>query len=103
MEGGLYRGFQPPAGGGDAGAPPQHHSLSPGYDQDNRSRRVVLERKVAQQPSKPYDENNKEAWSQTIRSYLIGERWEMKNLLTWSENWQKNEIPEHKIGNFRHP
>ena len=83
--------------------PPQHYSLSPGQDQDSRSRRVVFDRKVAQQNSNLYDENNKEGWSKTIRSYLIGERWEMKNLLTWAENWQKNEIPEHEIGNLSGP
>ena len=46
---------------------------------------MVFERKVAQQPSNSYSESNKEAWSKTIRSYLIDDRWEMKNLLTWAE------------------
>ena len=27
----------------------------------------------------------------------------MKNLLTWAENWQKNEIPEHEISNLTGP
>ena len=48
-------------------------------------------------------ENNKEGWSKTIRSYLIGVRWEMKSLLTWAEDWQKNEIPKHEIANLSGP
>lgn len=63
----------------------------------------MFDRKVAQQTSNLYSENNKEGWSKTIRSYLIGERWEMKNLLTWAENWQKNEIPEDEISNLTGP
>ena len=57
---------------------------------------MEFDRKVVQHPSNLYSENNKEAWSK-IRSYLIGERWEMKNLPTWAENWQKVEIPEHEV------
>jgi len=48
--------------------------MSPGHDYDSRGRRVVFDRKVAQQTSNLYSENNKEGWSKTIRSYLIGER-----------------------------
>ena len=48
---------------------------------------MVFDRKVAQQSSNLYNENNKKAWRKIIRSYLIGKRWEMKNLFTWSENW----------------
>ena len=47
---------------------------------------MVFDRKLAQQASNLYNEKNKEGWSKTIRSYLIGERREMKNLLTWAEN-----------------
>ena len=27
----------------------------------------------------------------------------MKNLLTWAESWQKNEIPEQEISNLSEP
>ena len=27
----------------------------------------------------------------------------MKNLFTWAENWQKNEIPEHEIASISGP
>ena len=45
----------------------------------------MFDRKVAQQSSNLYNKHNKEGWSKTIRSYLIGERWEMKNLFTWAD------------------
>ena len=54
---------------------------------------MVFDRKVAQQPSNLYSESNKEARRKTIRSYLIGEGWEINNLLTWAGNWLNFEIP----------
>ena len=90
-------------GGGGGGAPPQHYSLSPGHDHDSRGSPVLFDRKVAQHNSNLSSENNKKGWSKTIRSYLIGERWEMKNLLTLAENWQKNEIPSMRLAISRDP
>ena len=76
--------------------------MSPGNDHDHhRGKRVVFDRKVAQNPAYLYDKDKVEKWSKTIRNYLIGERWEMKAMLEWAEDFQKMEIPEAEIANLR--
>ena len=52
----------------------------------------MFDEKVAQQPVSISDQANQEKWSKTIRNYLVGRRYEMKNLLSWAENFQKSPI-----------
>ncbi len=64
---------------------PEHHNMSPGHGDssppDGMGRRVIFDKKVAQNPLFQYDSNNEERWKATVTNYLIGERWEMRDLL----------------------
>ena len=96
---GLFNGSAPP--GVQHGVPTHaHYDIASDHGRDGRARRVVFDRKVAQQSTNLYDPIHQERWRDTVRNYLIGERWEMKALLDWAEAWQKQEIPEAEIRNL---
>ena len=48
---------------------------------DGAGRRVVFDKKVAQNPLFQYDSNNEERWKATVTNYPIGDRWGMRDLL----------------------
>ena len=43
-------------------------------------KRVIFDKKVAQNSHFQFDHNNQEKWMTTVKNYLIGERWEMQDL-----------------------
>ena len=52
---------------------------------------------MAQNPHFQFDHNNQEKWMATVKNYLIGERWEMVDLLDWAERFEKTPIEEHHL------
>ena len=78
---------------------PHHHSLSPGRGkgfppETGAGRRVVFDKMVAKNPPFQYDSNSEERWKTTVKNYLIGERWEIRDLLDWAERFDKITIEE---------
>ena len=65
-------------------------------------RRVIFDKKVAQNPLFQYDSNNEERWKATVTNYLIGERWEMRDLLDWAVRFEKMPIEEHYLLGTQH-
>ncbi len=92
----------PAPGQGDSQPqPPRHHYGTPGRGNDQpesgAGRRVIFDKKVAQNPHFQFDHNNQEKWMATVKNYLIGERWEMVDLLDWAERFEKTSIEEHHL------
>ena len=54
----------------------------------------MFDDKVAQSEVMRYDDDDvkKTKWVKAVRNYLIGQAWEMKNLLLWAESFQRDTI-----------
>ena len=44
-----------------------------------------------------FDHNSQEKWMNTVKKYLIGERWELLDLLDWAERFEKTSIGDHHL------
>ena len=64
---------------------------------DGPGKRVIFDKKVAQNPLFQYGSNNEERWKATVTNDLIGERWEMRDLLDWAVRFEKMPIQEHHL------
>lgn len=73
---------------------------SDGEDQSRPSSRQWFEDKVAQSPQYLYDSARPKAWAKLIRNYLMGRRWEMKDLLSWAEAFQRETITQASIEGY---
>ena len=63
----------------------------------------MFEEKVAQNLAYAYNESNKQAWMEALRDYMIGMRWEMRDLLIWAENFSRKTIEVADIRRFVDP
>ena len=59
--------------------------------------RAMFDEKIAVNPTYQYSENNTQAWMEMTRDYPFGKRWEMKNLMIWSEGFQRKVILESDV------
>ena len=62
----------------------------------------MFDEKAAQSAQMTYsdDDTEKIQWVKTVRNYLIGRCWELRQLLLWAESFQKRTITFSDIQNL---
>ena len=81
-----------PGNAADGYPKPAVHSMSAGDDDvAGRNGRGFGER-VAQSPTDLCNGEKPKAWAKFVRNYLMGWRYEMKDLLVWAESFQEETI-----------